>query len=250
MHRQRRSALFSLKTGRCATTWVARRNAYTTRCYTVYICTLAIPWPAIWLDPQRGSVSVTFTFRWRFGLSVVPCCSCRSNVGRHGWLPGPLIHTPEGKSVQSYWLLHTPVRRPPPPASPTPTAHLNSAQLDSICRLYWHQSKTFFFCLACLIGKIIRFLFGPFKHSSLLRVCWFFTLITDSAAWSEKSVPYQACKVGRCVDRLQVYSMDFTSKWLKRLRRPNKCLRGPTRRFARTANSRVTDSKLSRRVIQ
>lgn len=57
----------------------------------------AIPRPAIWLDPQRGSASVTFTFRWRFSLSAVPCCSWCSNVGRHGWLPGPLIHTPGGK---------------------------------------------------------------------------------------------------------------------------------------------------------
>lgn len=53
--------------------------------------------PAIWLDPQRGCGSVTFTFRWRFSLSAVPCCYWCSNVGRHGWLPGPLIHTPGGK---------------------------------------------------------------------------------------------------------------------------------------------------------
>lgn len=33
-----------------------------------------IPWPAIWLDPQRGCGSVTFTFWWRFSLSAVPCC--------------------------------------------------------------------------------------------------------------------------------------------------------------------------------
>lgn len=57
----------------------------------------AIPRPAIWLDPQRGCGSVTFTFRWRFSLSAVPCCYWCSNVGRHGWLPGPLIHTPGGK---------------------------------------------------------------------------------------------------------------------------------------------------------
>lgn len=52
-----------------------------------------IPWPVIWLDPQRGCGSVTFTFRWRFSLSTVPCCYCCCNVGRHGWLPGPLIPT-------------------------------------------------------------------------------------------------------------------------------------------------------------
>lgn len=88
------------------------------------ISTLAIPWPAIWLDPQRGSVSIAFTFRWRLGLSAVPCCSCCSNVGRHGCLPGPLIHTPGGKTVQSYRLRHAPVRPlwpPPPHLPPSPT---------------------------------------------------------------------------------------------------------------------------------
>lgn len=78
----------------CVSLWVQYISTHThTRLWNV----CALPRPAIWLDPQRGSVSVTFTFRWRFRLSAVPCCSWCSNVGRHGWLPGPLIHTPGGK---------------------------------------------------------------------------------------------------------------------------------------------------------